>query len=287
MVSAPLAILFGSAVVLLPLISLGIWTIILLRFFPYSRNTFLGFSLIKEVDASLRLIVISLAPVFFITASLLSAGISVILEGGVMLMFIPFYDTGAGIPETLSVMSAGPIEESAKLLLAFSLYLSFYLIWRARKKKGKDGWKGNGVKDAMLCGLFVGASFGVFESMLYMFGHFTELAAKGPSLEIIDPLIWRFVFGVAIHAMYTGIASAGLGRETNFRRIGMTAAVLSVSIVLHAVFNGVQGLVTFILEWEGWVAFVVTDINQMILMVITFIIFVLLWKKGDSLHMPG
>jgi hypothetical protein len=283
MVNPLIAIIFGSSVILLPLISLTVWTFIFLRFFPYSRKEFPKFSLLKGVDTSLRYIMISLMPVYFISASLISAGLSVVMEGGVMILFIPFYEAGAGIPETLSVMSAGPIEESAKLLLSFLLYLSFFLIWRARVKRGEKGWKGNGVKDAMICGLFIGASFGFLESILYMFGHFNDLATKGPSLEVIDPLIWRFLLGVAIHAIYTSIASSGLGRKTIQGKVVMTAVVLTISIIFHAFFNGVQGLVTFVLEWEGTVAFVVTDIVQMVLVLITFLVFLFIWKKGDSL----
>ncbi|MGA1848051.1 MAG: PrsW family glutamic-type intramembrane protease [Thermoplasmatota archaeon] len=282
MVNPFIAILFGSAVMLLPLVSLAVWTMVLLWFFPYSRKEFPKFALLRG-DASLRYIVISLIPVYFISSSLISAGISVVLEGGVVLMLLPFYGMGAGIPETLSVMSAGPIEESAKLLLSFLLYLNLYLVWRARAKRGSEKWKGNGVKDAMICGLFIGAAFGFLESILYMFGHFSDLASKGPSLEIIDPLVWRFLLGVAIHAIYTSIATAGLGRKTIQGKVAMTSAVLAISIIFHAVFNGVQGFIVFVLEWEGTLAFVVTDIIQMILVIITFVVFLFLWRKGDSI----
>jgi RsiW-degrading membrane proteinase PrsW (M82 family) len=280
MVNMGLGILYGVLAVILPVIALASWSFVFVRLFPYARKEFQKVVFLKGSDDSLRYIVIGMIPVFFIAASLVAAGISVVI-GLFFRLILYLIDPSLGpITQTIEAMSAGPIEESAKLSMALLIYLTFYWIWRKVPWQKHDEVKRDTVKDGMVFGLFVGASFGFLESLLYLFFNFIGLASFGFSYETMNPIIWRFVLGVMIHAMYTSIASAGLGRKTMNRKLVVTAIVLGISIILHALNNGVHGFILFVMDLGDKLGLILVDVIQITLVIIGLVIFVALWRTS-------
>jgi RsiW-degrading membrane proteinase PrsW (M82 family) len=283
MVNLFIAILLGSLAVLLPVVSLIFWSLVVLGFFPYSRKVFPKVVFLKGADRSLRNIMVGMIPIIFMTASFISAGISIV-GGYAFLIMIQIFDPSfSSISTVISLMSAGPIEESAKLLAAILIYLSFFLIWRKVPLNKQKKVKRDRVKDGMLFGLFVGASFGFLESLLYLFQNFITLSLWETSFYTLDPIIWRFVLGVMIHALYTGIASAGLGRSRFISKVMVTVIALSASVILHALNNGVQGVIILILEMDNLKGWLISDILQGILVFIGICIFIMAWRSSRKL----
>lgn len=284
MVNTLIAIVFGTLAVLLPVVSISFWSFIFLMLFPYSRTVFSKVIFFRGADRSLRYIILGMTPIFFMAASFIAATISVIGEFTfIMMIYIvdPSLSPGA---QVISVMSAGPIEESAKLILAGLIYMTFFLIWRKVPKDKQMEVKRDTVKDGMIFGLFAGASFGFLESLLYLSQNFNTLAISDIHFGTLDPIIWRFVLGVLIHAVYTGIASAGLGRRSMGSKIFVTAIALSIATILHALNNGIQGYIILILEMDNLKGWLISDLLQGILIIIGIGIFIIGWKTSRKFY---
>jgi RsiW-degrading membrane proteinase PrsW (M82 family) len=282
MVNILLGILYGTLAVLLPVIALVSWSFVFLALFPYSKNEFQKVIFLKGADDSLRYIMIGMIPIYFVAVGFVSAGLSIFGELFFILFIVLFDPSVSPVSQVISVMSAGPIEESAKLGMSLLIYLTFYWIWRKVPVEKHKEVQRDTVKDGLIFGLFAGASFGFLESLLYLSGNFQTLAAVGPSFETIDPILWRFVLGVMIHALYTGIASAGLGRKTMGSKVAVTAISLSIAVILHALNNGIQGVFILILEMDNLAGWLITDALQGGLVIIGIVIFMVFWKTSKK-----
>ncbi|MBN1538884.1 MAG: PrsW family intramembrane metalloprotease [Candidatus Thermoplasmatota archaeon] len=282
MVNPLLGTLYGVLAAILPVISLTVWTLIFTLFFPYSRREFGKVVLFRGADRTLRYIMLGMTPIFFLAASIVSAGLSIMLEAFFMVFIFIFDSSMSPASQVLSLMSAGPIEETMKLLTAGLIYMTIYLIWRKARRNRQLEVKRDRVKDGMIIGCFAGAAFGFLESILYLFSNFTALALQGPSFGSIDPILWRFVLGVMVHALYTGIASAGLGRRTIPMKVIATAVFLTASVVLHALNNGIQGYIVLVLEMDNTTGWLISDILQTFLILIGIALFILAWKTSDK-----
>ncbi|MBN1390452.1 MAG: PrsW family intramembrane metalloprotease [Candidatus Thermoplasmatota archaeon] len=274
MVGPFLGMFYGILSVMLPVLSLTAWTLIFILFFPYSREVFLKMVFHRGTMGALRYIMIGLTPIVFFFSSITSAGLSVLGEAVFMGIIYIFDSSMSPVSQMLSLMSAGPIEESMKLAVAVLVYITIQILWRSKPKDPRR----DRVREGMITGCFVGASFGFFESLLYLFSNFMTLATDGPSFGSVDPILWRFILGVMIHALYTGIASAGLGRRTITGKVLITAAFLTVSVVLHALNNGIQGFIVLILEMDNVLGWLISDIAQGLLILIGMVIFIVTWK---------
>ncbi|MEA3558035.1 MAG: PrsW family glutamic-type intramembrane protease [Candidatus Thermoplasmatota archaeon] len=272
-------IMFGFLAIILPLVSLIGWVFLFTRFFHYSREVFPKSIFLRGWGSTARYISLGLLPLFMSAASIVSASISIIFELLVSIIVILIFSGGSNVTLLTVTMSAGPIEESAKLLCAGLLYMTVYLIWRKRPEMSKER---NRVKDGLLIGLIAGASFGLLESVLYLFAGFDIFMNQPISLFTVDPILWRFVLGVSIHALYTGIASAGLGRSSFRSKVAYTLIFLPVAVVLHSLNNGVQGFFIYVLDMDGTAGLIIIDILQILLILIGCGVFILLWKMAGK-----
>jgi len=282
MVNIVLGILYGVLAAMLPVLSLVAWAFIFSRFFPYTRREFTKVVFLKDADRTLYYIMLGMIPIFFLTGSIVSAGLSVVGEGMFMVFLYMFDNSMSAASQVINVMSAGPIEESMKLLVAGLTYMTIYLIWKKvpldkQKKVNRDT-----VKDGLIIGIFAGASFGFLESLLYLFSNFTQLTTDGFNFGTVDPILWRFVLGVMVHALYTGIASSGLGRGTIGSKVAVTSVALGISVVLHALNNGIQGYIILILEMDNMTGWIISDILQGVLILIGIGIFIAAWKTSKK-----
>ncbi|MGA1793398.1 MAG: PrsW family glutamic-type intramembrane protease [Thermoplasmatota archaeon] len=275
-----LGILYGVLAAMLPVVSLFGWVWIFTRFFPYARKKFTKVVFLKDADRTLYYIMLGMIPIFFLTGSMVSAGLSIVGEG-MFMVFVYIFDNSMSAPsQVIGLMSAGPIEESMKLLVAALIYMTIYLIWKKVPLEKQKRVNRDTVKDGLVIGVFAGASFGFLESLLYLFSNFTQLATDGFTFGIIDPIIWRFVLGVMVHALYTGIASAGLGRKTTGAKVAVTTAALGLATVLHALNNGIQGYIILILEMDNLRGWIISDILQGALILIGIAAFIFAWKTS-------
>lgn len=275
--SLAVSMLFGLLVVILPFISFSVWALLFMSLFPYSRKTFPLSIFLKEWGATAKFISLGLIPLFLLASSMISAGISIVLELGFALVASMVFAGDTNITLMTVLMSAGPIEESAKLLCAALIYMTVFLIWKKRPQMAK---RRNRVKDGLIIGLLAGASFGLLESILYMFSGFNTLISRPLTLSTIDPLIWRFTLGVSLHAVYTGLASAGLGRSTLMKKVAFTSIFLSAATILHSLNNGIQGYFTLYSDIEGITQIIITDIIQFGLAASAVVLFIVLWKTS-------
>ncbi|MFO8050142.1 MAG: PrsW family glutamic-type intramembrane protease [Thermoplasmatota archaeon] len=277
--SVILGILFGALAVILPLVSFVVWGFVFMKLFRYSSEQFPQTIFLRGWGATARYISIGMIPLFIIAASLLSAGISIVFEMIFMVIVSLILSAQGGIALVLSLMSAGPIEESAKLLCSAMIYMLIFLVWKSRPEMSKER---NRIKDGMIIGLIAGSSFGLLESVLYLFSGFDLLLTSSPTISTVDPIVWRITLGVSIHALWTGISSTGLGRSTLKRKLGYSAVFLMVAVVFHSLNNGVQGFFYYILDMKGTTGLVITDIIQFSMVVMGIVIFILLWKKAKK-----
>ena len=222
--NAALGIIFGFLTVILPLVSFVGWAFLFTRFFHYSRESFPRTIFLRDWGKTARYISLGLIPIFFAAASIVSASISILFEFMISIIVILIFSIESSVAQLSILMSAGPIEESAKLVCAGLLYMTIYLIWKKRPEQSRER---NRVKDGLIIGLFAGAAFGLLESVLYLFAGFNLFMNQPISLFTVDPIVWRFVLGVSLHALYTGIASAGLGRSSFGSKIAYTSVFLT------------------------------------------------------------
>jgi len=282
MVNIALSIIYGITAAFLPVISLITWLYIFTRFFPYTKREFSKVVFLKDADKALRYIMLGMMPIFFLTGSLISAGLATIGEGLFMVLLYILDNSFPAVSEILVGISAGPIEESMKFLIAGLIFMTIHLIWRKvpiekQKKVNRDP-----VKDGMIIGVFAGGSFGFLESLGYLFSHFLQISIEGFSFVVIDMIIWRFILGVFVHALYSGIASAGLGRKTFRKKVVATSLVLSTSVLLHSLNNGIGGYISYLTDLKDIPGIIVSDILQGTFLLVGIGIFIFLWKTSKK-----
>ena len=265
---------FGFLSFSLPLFSLITWFLILRFVSPYFRSGFSRVAGWTSRNETIRYSSLALTPVIFATCGLIAAGFAVLFE----LMFMVGVSVFAADQEFILMMtlvSAGPIEECVKFLLASLLFVLVYYL--GRKRKG-----GNGTVDGIICGLVVGASFGLLESFLYLAQGFSNLSSSGPDYITLDPILWRFILGVSIHAVFTGIATSGIGRKKWTSKISFTLLGLSIAIFMHSLNNGVQGIVALNSNMYEIGPVLLIDVIQIFLVALDFAILAVLWRRAKT-----
>jgi len=271
-----LLMLAALAAVFLPLVSLFSWSGLLLYISRYARESFSVQVLWRAKDTVLRYSSYAITPIVFILSGVVAATFSVVFEFLVVIfVFLPGFSEV--IIQMVSLISAGPIEETGKLLVAIGLYLILILMGKKIRETSEVSGK-NRVKDGMIIGLFVGASFGFIESLMYMLYGFISLRQEGFSFFTIDPLVWRFVLGVSIHAVFTAIACVGLGQKGMTRKILYTISALGIAATVHALNNGVEGYITLVLEYDTLASVLLVDAIQISLVIFDFIILIIFWN---------
>ncbi|MGA1822444.1 MAG: PrsW family glutamic-type intramembrane protease [Thermoplasmatota archaeon] len=271
-----LLMMAAFASILLPILSLSSWSGLLAYTSRYAREVFAYQVLWKTKEAVLRYSSFSITPVLFILSGVISAGFAIAV-GFVFLLFMAVSGLSIEIIGFISLVSAGPVEETGKLLVAIGLYALLMVLGKkvgeTREVKGK-----NRVKDGMLIGMFVGASFGFIESILYLIMGFIGLKQNGFMFQTIDPVIFRIILGVSIHAVFTGIASAGLGQKGWKRKVVYTVLVLGIAASVHSLNNGISGFASIILGLDSLLSLLIVDTLQIILVVFDFIILIIFWN---------
>ncbi len=147
---------------------------------------------------------------------------------------------GAGVVEfdalrdfgALPVLGVGLIEELSKLLVPLAV---FYLL---RYRTQADG---------LVLGVACGAAFAALETMGYAF---VELVKSGGSVsDTLGILLLRGLLSPAGHMAWTGIAAAGLyaaaAAQWRARETGRFAVALGAAVALHALWDGIGGLVVY------------------------------------------
>lgn len=276
MIDVLLLMMAALGSVLLPLVSLFIWTGLLMFISRYAREVFSSQVLWRTKDDVLRFSSYALTPIVFILTGVISAGFAVVVGIPLLYIMLNLYLSDAAVG-MISLVSAGPIEETGKLLVAAGLYS--ILILMGKKVRAVSDIKGkNRVKDGILIGIFVGASFGFIESILYLIWGFVGIRQEGFMFQSMDPVIWRFVLGVSMHAVFTGIASAGLGQKGWKRKVAFTFPVLFIAAAVHSLNNGVSGFVSIVLGMDTLESILIVDAIQIMLVVFDFIILAVFWN---------
>ena len=271
-----LLMLAAFAAILLPIISLASWSGLLAYMSRYVRDVFAYQVLWKTKEAVLRYSSYSITPVLFILSGVVSAGFAIAV-GFLLLLFMAVSGLSVEMIGFTSLVSAGPVEETGKLLVAIGLFT--VLMVMGKKVKATRDVKGkNRVKDGMIIGMFVGASFGFIESILYLIMGFIGLKQNGLMFQTIDPVIFRIILGVSIHAVFTGIASAGLGQKGWKRKIIYTVLVLGIAASVHSLNNGISGFVSIILGLESLGSILIVDALQTSLVIFDSIILIIFWN---------
>jgi RsiW-degrading membrane proteinase PrsW (M82 family) len=245
---------------------------------PYVRKVFFRNVGWGSPDMDTRRLSLSIAPWIFAIVGIACVTIASIFEVAIALVL------QAAVPDDdivgfVLVVSAGPIEEGAKLAVAF---LAFSILQRSLSSaRGNDP-----VKDGILIGMFVGCSFGFIESIGYLLIGFSNLLSNGLSFSTVDPVAWRILMGVFIHGMYASIAAIGLGRPNLKGMLKWTAIGLSVAVLLHSLNNGIQGLFLLIMRMDGLPIHILIDIFQMALMIIGAIMLIAVWRTRRANRDP-
>jgi len=273
----------GAAIALacltIPLLGFFFYTAIFFATSPYFRNVFLWSTGLRGHDHAKKLIGSGLAPHIFLMMMALSVTFSIILELFFVLVLSPltlFMDIKA-VAVTHLVL-AGPVEESMKLTVAALTFVGLYLLLSWGKMLYRPYGELSNVKNGMIVGLVTGASFGVAESVLYLFSGLTSLSSGDTSALTIDAVVWRVVLGVIVHAVYSGIAASGLGKTGWTRKVLYTMAGLSLAVMFHSLNNGISGVMQFYSGLDVGQMLLVTDIMQSALFMMAVVTLVLLWR---------
>jgi hypothetical protein len=263
----------------IPLLGFIFYTAIFFVASPYFRNVFIGSIGLKGEDRVKKLIGSGLAPHLFLMMMALSVTFSLILELFFVLVLSPlalFMDIK--VVAVAHLVLAGPIEESMKLIVAALSFVGLYLLLSWGKVMDRPYGEISNVKNGMIIGLLTGASFGMAESVLYLFSGLSSLSSGDTSALTIDAVVWRVILGVIVHAVYCGVASSGLGRTGWARKVLFTMAGLSLAVLYHSLNNGVSGVMQFFSGLEVSQMLLVTDIIQSALFIMAVVTLVLLWK---------
>jgi len=247
--------------------TLVIW-VLFVRALPYARSHFFPHVGWTSRDRSFRMISLSLTPWFFAMAGILSAGASLTFEI-IFAGMLAFSGLSTEVSGLALVVSAGPIEETAKWIVALGLFLLLGAVLGYHGPRDR-------VKDGILVGMFVGCAFGFLESVGYLAIGVSGLIGDGISYATLDPVVWRVVLGVFLHGVYTAIASVGLGRSIKgavlWTLFGRTSAIM-----LHALNNGIQGYIVLVLGEEGTSYMILIDALQAGLLISALIILAAVW----------
>ncbi len=272
MMPYPIFLLIALAIVLVPLLSASLWFIIFSLILPGFKDVTKGILRMDGEPLWKRDIALGASQLFFYMSVMLTVPASAILELFFIIPFILVMGAANPVAQTFSVISAGPIEEIMKWTSAATVYFLIYLSF------GRTGKMPDRIRVGIAAGLFSGACFGLVESVGYLTSGTSDLINHGISIRTLDPLIWRMVLGVSVHAMYTGIAAGGLGRFGWGNKFRTTLILLVSSIVLHSLNNGVQGLIVLIMGMDDLFGLILTDSVQMLLALAGFILLSLLWR---------
>lgn len=271
-----LSLIIGLTAAVAPLISMAVWSYGLYLVSPHvrRRNRFWRDRSLKGVG--LRNMMASLLAPAFIISALVSGGLAIVIS---LIILIPpmMVEVILGTSGTVSLMigliSAGPVEESTKLLVSLLLFL--LVSWLLPKVR--PGSQRIGIKDGIMVGLFVGASFGAFESVLYISGGMMPLLTEPFVYENADPIIFRILFGVSLHAVWTGISSSALGGRKH--RVLKTFSFLLLASFMHSLFNGIQGAIMVVAALEGFLWLMVVNAFQITLIVVSILVLWKLWNR--------
>lgn len=265
-------LLAGTLSILIPLLSLLFWSLIFSIIFPGSKDLVRRIMRFDTAESWKKEASITLSQLLFYISALISIPGSVFLEA---LFFIPFIWIGIfdnGIVATFLVSLAGPIEESMKLLAALALHLIIMRSFRFDENRPDK------VRIGIIAGLFTGAVFGIIESVGYLSVSLSTMISGGLSIQTMDEFVFRAVFGVSAHAIFTGLASGGLGRNGRQNKIRVTAILLSIAVLLHSLNNFSEGMVVLVLEMEGALGIFITNVIQISLLASGLFLLILVWR---------
>ncbi len=271
-----LALIIGFTAAVAPLISMAVWSYCLYLLSPHVRRRNRFWNDRSPDSVEFRNIIASLLVPAFIISALVSGGLAIVIS---IIIIIPsmiveiILGTSGKVSLMIGLISAGPVEESTKLLVSLLLFLLIY--WLIPKVR--PGSKRIGIKDGIMVGLFVGASFGAFESVLYISGGMMPLVTEPFVYENADPIIFRILFGVSLHAIWAGISSAAFGERR--KRVLKTFSYLLLASILHSLFNGIQGAVFIAAGLEGFLWLMVVNAFQITLIVVSILVLWKLWNR--------
>ncbi len=272
MTTYPIYLMIVLLAVILPFLSAFVWYILLgflLPGFPkiIGKVLFLKNKERWKKDASL-----SFSQILVHLSILVSIPASAVMEVLFIVPIVLVLGVESGLAQTLGVASAGPIEEVMKLLSAIVVYL-IILLTHGGLRKGYDK-----VKVGIIAGIFSGAVFGLVESIGYLSIALEEIIINGPTLQYMDAFFWRVILGVSVHAVYTGVASGGIGRDGWSGKVKITSILLFISIIFHTMNNGIQGFFFLILEMEDALGYILVDIIQGSMVLASLVILALVWR---------
>ncbi len=277
----PIFLLIAILAVFIPFLSAGVWFYLYNILLPGFSKVVKKMLFINNKEAWKRNVAVSFAQLMFHLSLMITIPASILLEFLVLLPLVLAIGIESGVTQTLTVASAGPIEEIMKLVSAIAIYFIIFHT-HGRLRQGYDK-----VKVGIVAGIFAGAVFGLVESIGYLTIAVEELILNGATLQYMDAFVWRVILGVAIHASFTGLASGGIGRKGWSWKVKITAVLLLLAIFFHTFNNAIQGYVFLILEMNDATAYLIVDVIQGILAVANLALLSLVWrgiifKKGED-----
>lgn len=267
----------------LSFISLVFYLALFHRGSSYFREIFLKKIRWRYGRKAFRDIHFALSPCIFFAFSFISAGLAVALELFVALLLsisLTSMDILADPAGIILLMSAGPIEEGTKLSMAIIGVLFIYLLIGGRGGSGPA--RRLTIRDGIIIGLFTGASFGLLEAMLYMVTDISLMFKSGMGFEVLFSLGWRFTLGIFVHAIYTGIASSFLGDRLWVRKVLGTIGVYLLAATLHALNNGIPGVIIYRMDDTSVGALMLVLALQLFLIAISCVALFLLWRRDEK-----
>lgn len=283
MQSLIVAFAIAVACLTIPFFGLFFYTAVLFGASRYFRNVFLGSIGLRGKDRDIRLISSGLIPHLFLMMMVFSVTTSIMMELFFVLVLSPLallMDTKAVVVIHLTL--AGPVEESMKLTVAALSFIGLYLLLSWGKAVDRPYETLSNTKNGMILGLFTGASFGVAESVLYLFSGLSSLSSGDISALTIDAVVWRVILGVVVHAVYCSIAASGLGRTGWKSKVLFTLIGLTLAVMFHSLNNGISGVMQLYSGLEVGQMLLVTDILQSVLFLLAIATLVLLWRYSDE-----
>ncbi|MCK5772470.1 MAG: PrsW family intramembrane metalloprotease [Thermoplasmata archaeon] len=271
-----LSLIIGLTAAVAPLLSLAVWSGGLYLVSPHVRRRARFWRDRSSHGANFRNIIASLIVPAFVISALVSGGLAIVIS--VVILIPPMIvevmlGTSGTVSFMIGLISAGPVEESTKLLVSIILFLLIYWL----HPKVRPGSKQIGLKDGIMVGLFVGASFGAFESVLYISGGMLPLVTEPFVYENADPIIFRILFGVSLHAVWTGISSSALGDRRH--RVLKTLSFLLLASFIHSFFNGIQGAIMLVAGLDGLLWLMVINGFQISLIAVSILVLWKLWNR--------
>jgi hypothetical protein len=125
------------------------------------------------------------------------------------------------------------------------------------------------VYDGLIVGAYVGLGFQVFEDMLYGQNSAGRAFGENQASSVLDTFVLRALTGIASHALYTALFSAGLiyliGTVAQPRRAGRGVALLLAPMVLHGAWDSMGALAAGSepAMWSLMIAITVTSLGML------------------------